>query len=107
MPRRKQAKRTTVKDIRRILRLTSEGMPVRRIAERLRISKTTVSSYLVRAQAAGLSWPIAAELDSDTALERALFRRMGRPSRDVSEPDWARVTQELKRPGVRLLLLWQ
>ncbi len=107
MPRRKQAKRTTVKDIRRILRLTSEGMPVRRIAERLRISKTTVSSYLVRAQAAGLSWPIAAELDSDTALERALFRRMGRPSRDVSEPDWARVTQELKRPGVTLLLLWQ
>ena len=41
MPRRKQAKRTTVKDLRSILRLTHEhGLSVRAISERLQISKT-------------------------------------------------------------------
>jgi transposase len=32
---------------------------------------------------------------------------MGRPPRDLSEPDWAYVAQELKRKGVTLTLLWQ
>ena len=51
MPRRKRAKRTTVKDIRTILRLTHEhGLSVRAISDRLRISKTTVATYLLRAR---------------------------------------------------------
>jgi DNA-directed RNA polymerase specialized sigma24 family protein len=50
MPRRKQAKRTTVKDLRSILRLTYElGLSVRAISERLQISKTSVATYLLRA----------------------------------------------------------
>ena len=40
-------------------------------------------------------------------LERALFRRVGRPPQDLSEPDWPVVAQELKRKGVTLTLLWQ
>ncbi|MEZ0015772.1 DNA-directed RNA polymerase specialized sigma24 family protein [Sinorhizobium fredii] len=45
MPRRKQARRTTVRDIRTILRLThEEGLSVREIAERLKIGKSSVSS---------------------------------------------------------------
>ena len=108
MPRRKQAKRTTVKDVRTILRLAHEqGLPVRAIADRLQTSKTSVSTYLLRAREAGLSWPLPAIYESDTALERALFRRVGRPPRDVSEPDWRLVAQELKRKGVTLSLLWQ
>ena len=59
MPRRKQAKRTTVKDLRSILRLTYEqGLSVRAISERLQISKTSVATYLLRAREAGLSWPL-------------------------------------------------
>jgi transposase len=108
MPRRKQAKRTTVKDVRTILRLAHEqGLPVRAIAERLQTSKTSVSTYLLRARETGLSWPLPAIYESDTALEQALFRRVGRPPRDVSEPDWRLVAQELKRKGVTLSLLWQ
>ena len=108
MPRRKQAKRTTVKDVRTILRLAHEqGLPVRAIAERLQTSKTSVSTYLLRAREAGLSWPLPSIYESDTALERALFRRVGRPPRDVSEPDWRLVARELKRKGVTLSLLWQ
>jgi transposase len=97
-----------VKDVRTILRLAHEqGLPVRAIAERLQTSKTSVSTYLLRARETGLSWPLPAIYESDTALEQALFRRVGRPPRDVSEPDWRLVAQELKRKGVTLSLLWQ
>ncbi|TIY08131.1 MAG: IS21 family transposase, partial [Mesorhizobium sp.] len=60
MPRRKQARRTTVKDLRSILRLTHEqGLSVRAVSERLKISKTSVSTYLLRAREAGISdWPL-------------------------------------------------
>jgi transposase len=108
MPRRKQAKRTTVKDLRSILRLTYEqGLSVRAISERLQISKTSVSTYLLRAREAGLSWPLAPIYESEAALQRALFRRVGRPPQDLIEPEWPRVAQELKRKGVTLTLLWQ
>lgn len=51
MPGRKQARRTSVKDIRTILRLTYEhGLSVRAVSERLKISKTSVSTYLSRAR---------------------------------------------------------
>ena len=108
MPRRKQAKRTTVKDLRSILRLTYEqGLSVRAISERLQISKTSVSTYLLRAREAGLSWPLPPIYESEAALQRTLFRRVGRPPQDLSEPEWPRVAQELKRKGVTLTLLWQ
>ena len=108
MPRRKQAKRTTVKDLRSILRLTHEhGLSVRAISERLQISKTSVATYLLRAREAGLSWPLPPIYESDAAIQRALFRRVGRPPQDLSEPDWPAVAQELKRKGVTLTLLWQ
>ena len=108
MPRRKQAKRTTVKDLRSILRLTYEqGLSVRAISERLQISKTSVATYLLRAREAGLSWPLPPVYEGEAALQRALFRRVGRPPQDLSEPEWPRVAQELKRKGVTLTLLWQ
>ncbi len=108
MPRRKQARRTTLKDIRSILRLTHEqGLSVREVAERLKISKTTISTYLYRAREAGLSrWPLPPDHD-DATLERLVFRRAGRPPRDASEPDWPMIARELKRKGVTLTLLWQ
>ena len=49
MQRRKQTKRMTVQDIRTILRLTHEqGLSVREIGLRLKLSKTTVATYLLR-----------------------------------------------------------
>jgi hypothetical protein len=97
-----------VKDIRTILRLTHEhGLSVRAISDRLRISKTTVATYLLRTREAGLIWPLPPIYENDAALERALFRRVGRPPQDLSEPDWPVVAQELKRKGVTLTLLWQ
>lgn len=83
MPRRKQAKRTTIKDLRSILRLTyDQGLSVRAISERLQISKTSVATYLLRAREVGLSWPLRPIYESEAGLQRALFRRVGRPPQD-------------------------
>ncbi|MBJ6722969.1 IS21 family transposase, partial [Bacillus sp. PR5] len=85
MPRRKQAKRITMRDIRSILRLTFEqGLSVREVSERLRIGKTAVSTYLHRARQAGICmWPIPAAYDDDIQLERLLFKQAGRPAQDT------------------------
>ena len=90
MPRRKQVRRMTVQDIRRILRLTHEqGLSVREVSQRLKLSKTTVATYLHRAREAGLnSWPLPAGRDDDATLQAALFQQAGRPARDDAEPDW-------------------
>lgn len=109
MARRKQVRLTDVKDIRSILRLTHEqGLWVRAISERLKISKTTISTYLLRAREAGLTgWPLPPGLDDDGILQRRLFHRRGRPPQDMHEPDWGKTANELKRKGVTLTLLWQ
>ncbi len=71
MPRPKQAKRTTVKDLRSILRLTYvQDLSVRAISERLQISKTSVATYLLRAREAGLSWPLQPIYESEATLPR-------------------------------------
>lgn len=109
MPRRKQAKRISMKDIRSILRLTLEqGLSVREVSERLRIGKTAVSTYLHRARQAGIClWPVPAAYDDDRQLEKLLFKQAGRPPQDMQEPDFSYVSRELKRKGVTLTLLWQ
>ncbi|MGO6705219.1 IS21 family transposase, partial [Rhizobium ruizarguesonis] len=77
MPRRKQARHTDVKDIRSILRLTFEQeLSIRAVSERLKMSKTSVSTYLLRAREAGLAvWPLPPGVDDDEVLEQRLFRR--------------------------------
>jgi transposase len=66
----------------------------------------TVTAYLQRAAAAGVTWPLPADLDDET-LEGRLFARPGAPvATDRVLPDPAGLHQELKRPGVTLHLLW-
>ena len=77
-----------MKDMRSILRLTyDQGLTIRAVSERLKLSKTTVSTYVLRAREAGLSiWPLPDGYDDDAALEQLLFRRVGRPPQDMSKP---------------------
>ena len=52
------------------------GRSVREVADRLGISKSTVTTYLYRARGAGLVvWPLPVEYEDDRILERALFGR--------------------------------
>ena len=100
--------RVSMRKIREILRLKwSCGLSHRQIAQSCGVARPTVTEYVQRAEAAGLSWPLPAELD-DSALERLLFPALA-SSRLLPRalPDWAWVHQELKRKGVTLFLLWQ
>ena len=103
---RKQTRRTTVKDVRTILRLShGRGLSKREVAARLKLSRATVSTYLLRAREAGLSsWPLPAVYEDDAELEQLLFRRMVCPRRDTLQPHWprnARTPRGRHRPGRR------
>jgi hypothetical protein len=65
-------KRLTMRKIRDVLRLKAAGLNIREIAEGTRSARTTVYEYLVRAEGAGLSWPLPEDLD-DEGLEARLF----------------------------------
>ena len=60
-----------------------------------------------RAQQAGLVWPLPDGLDDD-GLELLLFPAAPSvPDPDRPVPDWAKMDQELRRPGVTRMLLWE
>jgi len=84
------------------------GAPTRAISRELGISHSTVREYLARISAAGITWPLPAEV-TDQELERRLFVNGGvrAGARRYVEPDWAAVARELKRPGVNLMILWE
>jgi transposase len=95
-----------MRQLRDLLRLKYEArLPQRAIAQACGVGLGTVTAYLQRATAAGLSWPLPTELD-DGALEARLFPRPALAT-DRARPAWAEVHQELKKAGVTLALLWQ
>jgi transposase len=96
-----------MRKIREILRLKWEqGLSHRQIAESCQVARPTVTEYLERATAVGLSWPLPVDLD-ETALERLLFPPRVRPTEPQrAVPDWATVHTELQRKSVTLFLLW-
>ena len=100
------AKRVSMRKIRDVLRLTQMmGLSRRQVAEATGVCKSTVSDYIRRAEAAGITWPITDRL-GDAELELRLFPVVGKTT-VRAEPDWPRIHAELKRPGVTLVLLWQ
>jgi transposase len=94
---------------REILRLHFESHLVpRQIASICKISRSTVQRCLERLRAAGLSWPLSADVD-DAALERRLYPPLAVASAERgSLPDCAAIHRELKsRQNVTLQLLWE
>ena len=97
---------TAMRKIREVLRLRfGEGLSLRDVSASLQVPFTTVSDHVRRASAAGLSWPLPAELD-DAALEALLFASPPPPAVPRPLPDWKKIHTELHRPGVTLMLLW-
>jgi transposase len=94
---------------REILRLHFEAkLNERQIAKICAVGKGTVRRYLQRTTAAGLSWPLPADLD-DATLEKKLFPPppVGGPE-ERPLPDCAAIHKELKsRKNVTLQLLWE
>lgn len=100
--------RLSLRKIREYLRLRFEGgLSHRQIAASLQVSRSSVGEYERRFAASGLTWPLPEAL-SDRDLERRLFPPPPAVPVDTRVvPDWAVVHQELRRPGVTLMLLWE
>jgi transposase len=83
------------------------GASARAIGRELGISPSTVREYLGRIAAAGIGWPLAADVTDESLMER-LFVNAGvrAGARFHVEPDWAALVREMKRPAVNLLILW-
>lgn len=100
-------RRLSVRKIKEVLRLHYEkGLSTREIAKSLSIGRSTVHDYLDRSQQAGLSWPLAADLD-ETFLEHQLYPSVPCVTQGKRQmPSMEYLYQELKKKGVTLQLLW-
>ena len=105
MPARREL---TMRQLRQMLRLARDGVSAREIGRTLGVARSTVQDNLKRAEAAGLGWPLPAEI-TDAVLESRLFARAGVTpgARRRLEPDWSSLVREVKRPGVNLMVLWE
>ena len=100
-------RRLSMRKISEVLRLKwDQQLTHRQMAQSCSLSHSTVKEYLLRAQQAGLSWPLPAELD-EAAIEHLLF-----PPAAISAPDKRKMPpmhdlyQDLHKKGVTLQLLW-
>ena len=92
--------RLSMRKIKDVMRLGSQGLSARKIAASLGISRGAVAAYADRAQAAGLTWPLPVEL-TEGDLESLLFPASVQVlSATFPQPDWAQVHIELRRKGV-------
>ena len=90
------ATRLLMRRLRELLRLKYDaGLSHRAIARACALGLGTVTTYLQRATAAGLTWPLPDDLD-DVALEARLFACPADPARlDRTVPAWPHLHQEL------------
>jgi len=99
--------RLTVRKIKEVLRLKWEcQISERSIARSCRISRSTVSEYLKRAEAAGLEWPLSEEITDNQLYERLFPRTIQLNPKAAYVPDWQVIHLELRKKGVTLRLLW-
>ncbi len=105
-------KRVSMRKTREVLRLHFDlKLGQRQIARCANISQSTVHDYLERFTAAGLSWPLPAEM-SEAQLETALFPaalgKVREPEPEPPLPDFAYIHEELQRhKHATRQLLWE
>ena len=89
-----------------ILRLKFEAdLGNHKIGRALGISASTVWEALLRASAAGITWPLAEEM-SEGELERRLYPSASeKVTKNPRLPDWQKVQAELHKKYVTLRLL--
>jgi transposase len=98
--------RVDMRKIREVLRLTfAEGLSRRQVGAAAGVPFTTVSDYVGRAVAAGVSWPLPDGLD-DAGLEALLYPPVVPSAVARPAPDFDHVHKQLRRKNVTLQLLW-
>ena len=101
------AERIAMRQVRDVLRLKAAGVSGNEIARRVGVAPSTVRLTLKRLGAAGLGWPLPAEM-TDAVLEAQLFTAVGTKQghRRRAEPDFAVIHRELKHKHITLQILW-
>ena len=97
-----------MRKLKEVLRLHSLGLSQHQIARSCSISQSTVHEYVSAAQAAGTQWPLPEGWD-DQQTEQALFPQRPAPAvwRKHTEPDWAKIHEELQtHKDLTLQLVW-
>jgi len=99
-----------MRKLKEVLRLRYDlGLGQRQIARSCSIGQGTVSEYLKRAEAAGISWPLP-EGWNDRQLEAAVFGGTPRHAYQTRkrQPDFAQLHEELQRHSyLTLQLAWE
>ena len=97
-----------MRQIRELLRLHFEQHLSRReLVRSCGLARSTVDRLLHRFAAAGLSWPLEADMD-EAELDRRLYRTRANAgtAKACPRPDYAYVATQLARKGVTRHLLW-
>ena len=77
------------------------------IANATNIARSTVKDYLSRAKVAGITWPLAEDMDNEQ-LNMLLFPpRVDGKNIQRPIPEWQYINTELKRKSVTLYILWE
>jgi len=96
-----------MRKIKEVLRLKFEnGCSIRQISKSCGIGRSTAADYIGRAERAGLTWPLPADLD-DKAIEALLYPSFKNGSTEKrSMPSMEYLYRELGKKSVTLNLLW-
>src|SRR5438445_1310075 len=97
-----------MRKLKEVLRLHSLGLSQHQIARSCSISQSTVHEYVSAAQAAGTQLALPESWD-DQQTEHALFPQRPAPAvwRKHTEPDWAKIHEELQtHKDLTLQLVW-
>ena len=100
--------RLSMRKISEILRLKyGQKLSTRQIAKSCGVGKSTVSSYLSRAERAGIAWPLPEGM-TEEKVHALLFPSLTTASQvSTSVPNWNLVHLELQKKGVTKFLLWE
>ena len=86
-----------MRKIKEVLRLKYDcSLSAREIARSCQVSRSTIADYLMRARAAGISWPEATTL-TDTQIDERLFPQPVPSSIKRPEPDYEYIYNELRK----------
>ena len=103
-------RKTSLKKIRRIIKYSLDGIEsTRRIADRVGISHTQVSTFLGRLSGSEYSFEELVELDDKALSEIAYPWRAGKKKPKKPMPDFEKIDKELngrRKNGVTRTLLW-
>lgn len=98
-------KRTSMRKIKEILRLSGKGLSPRQIAKIVKIGRTTVQDHLQRSFEAGINLEIAESI-SEEELEQRLFK-VPRITTNRALPCWETIHLEHRKSNVTLQVLWE